>query len=372
MLSPYDDYLVHQTSAPVLHPVNGDPSFYERYYATGFAPDASAHFGFGLSVYPNTGIVDAALSISRDGVQESVFCSDHMPSGQRVAAAGPVHVEVLDPLKRIRITLAETDGVSADITYAAHSAPMEEQRLIRTRGTTTASDRTRFVQFGSWKGSIVLDGESIDVGGWHGVRDRSWGVRRQATAEDVRDPAIKPIHAVWSVMHFPDDFVQVTLHEAPDGVAHARLAMQTERVLEPDVGAHGPVSRTDDVSVAIDYIPGTRRPANATIDIGPRGPLEFTIDVNPQQVFQMKGLGYYHSGRPHGFDHGGLSIARERWEISQLDPLRKDTVHAQQLAILTRSDGVVGVGLFEHVAMGPHGPSGLPDGLEPPISRTDY
>ncbi|MFT4397794.1 hypothetical protein ACLTEW_22955 [Gordonia lacunae] len=366
MLSHFDDYLVHQTSAPVLHPVNGDPAFYERYYATGFARDASAHFGFGLSVYPNTGIVDAALSISRAGVQESIFVSDHLPAGQRVSQAGPVRVEVLDPMKRLRVVIDETDGVAADLTYVAQSVPLEEQRLIRMRGTTTASDRTRFVQFGAWEGTITLDGESIDVGGWHGVRDRSWGVRRQATAEDVRSPDVKPIHAVWSVMHFPDDFLQVTLHEAPDGVGHARLAMQADRLSANEVSPDGQLKRTDDVSVSISYSPGTRRPATAKIDIGPRGPLEFTIEVDPKQTFQMKGLGYFHSDRPHGFDHGGLSVLRERWEIDELDPLRKDTVHAQQLSIFRRSDGVEGVGLFEHVAMGPHEPSGLPGGLGAP------
>lgn len=366
MLSTFDDYPIHQTSAPVLHPANGDTSLYERYYVTGFAPDASAHFGCGLSMYPNTGIIDAAFSLSRGGEQESVFASDHLPEGSREPVVGPVRVEVLDPMKSLRIVLEESHGVSADLTYAALSTPLEEQRLIRMRGSSTASDRTRFVQFGRWTGSITIDGTVTVVDDWYGVRDRSWGVRRQATADDVRSSEVRPIHAVWSVMHFPDEFLQVTVHEAPDGVGHARLAMQAERLCPEDVRPNEAVQRTDDVSVAIAYKPGTRRPAEATIEVGPRGPLHYTVEVDPKLTFQMRGLGYYHPERPHGFDHGGLSVTREHLRIDELDPLRKDTVHAQQLSVLRRSDGVEGVGLFEHVAMGPHQPSGLPDGLRAP------
>lgn len=363
MLSTFDDYLIHQSPAPVLHPTDGDPNFYERYYATAFAPDASAHLGFGLSVYPNTGIIDAALSISRDGVQDSVFASGRLSSDRRDATVGPLRVEVIEPLRRIRVVLEETEGLAADLTFFAQATPMEEARLIRTRGTVTASDRTRFVQFGSWEGSIGLNGETISADGWHGVRDRSWGIRRQATAEDVRSPDVKPIYAVWSVMHFPDDFVQVTLHEAPDGMGHVRRAMQADRVATDVVEPNAPLRRTDDVSATIEYRPGTRRPETAQVRIGPRGPMDYTIEVEPQQTFQMRGLGYYHPERAHGLDHGGESVARESWRIDELDPLRKDTVHAQQLSVLRRSDGAVGIGLFEHLAMGPHEPSGLPEGL---------
>lgn len=274
-----------------------------------------------------------------------------------------MRIEVLEPLRRIRVLLEETEGIAADLVFEAQATPMEEARLIRTRGAATASDRTRFVQFGAWQGRVELDREVIATDGWCGVRDRSWGVRRQATASDVASADVKPIYAVWSVMHFPDDFLQVTLHEAHDGFGHVRMAMQTDRVDPASVEPNAHVRRTDDVAVDIDYRPGTRRPNAAHIEIGPRGPIDLSVAVEPQITFQMRGLGYYHPRRAHGLDHGGASVEVERWKIDELDPLRKDTVHAQQLSILHRSDGVRGVGLFEHVAMGPHEPSGLPDGL---------
>ncbi|WAL49285.1 hypothetical protein [Rhodococcus pyridinivorans] len=347
--------------------MNGDAAFYERYYATAFAPDASAHLGFGLSIYPNTGIIDAALSVSRDGVQDSVFASRRISGDQRSPRVGPLRIEVLEPLRQIRVVLEDTDGLAADLIFTAESTPLEEQRLIRTRGTSTASDRSRFVQFGSWQGWVEVHGTRIDCSNWHGVRDRSWGIRRQATAEDMETGDIKPIFAVWSVLHFPDSFLQTTLHEAPDGVSHVRMAMRAPRLQPHEVEPNAKLERTDDVRVDIDYLPGSRRPVGASIKVGPRGPMDFTVDVEPRSVFQMKGLGYYHPQRGHGRDQGSESVLREQWSIAELDPLALENVHAQQLAMVRRSDGVEGIGIFEHIAMGPHAPSALPDGLAPPV-----
>lgn len=261
------------------------------------------------------------------------------------------------------MVLEETDGLAADLTFTAESAPLEEQRLIRTRGASTASDRSRFVQFGSWHGWLTLHGIRSEILSWHGVRDRSWGIRRQATAEDMMNSAVKPIHAVWSVLHFPDSFLQTTVHEAPDGVSYVRLAMSAPRVHPQEVEPNSELCRTDDVRVDIDYVPGTRRPSNASIKVGPRGPMDFTVEVEPRSVFQMKGLGYYHPQRGQGRDQGRESVLREQWRIADLDPIARKNVHAQQLCVVRRSDGIEGIGIFEHIAMGPHVPSSLPNGL---------
>lgn len=63
---------------------------------------------------------------------------------------------------------------------------------------------------------------------------------------------------------------------------------------------------------------------------------------------------------------GRESVLREQWRIADLDPIARENVHAQQLSVVRRSDGIEGIGIFEHIAMGPHVPSSLPDGLTPP------
>lgn len=80
--------------------------------------------------------------------------------------------------------------------------------------------------------------------------------------------------------------------------------------------------------------------------------MDFTVEVEPRSVFQMKGLGYYHPQRGQGRDHGRESVLREQWRIADLDPIARENVHAQQLSVVRPSDGIEGIGIFEHIAMG--------------------
>ena len=53
ILSPFDDYPIHQTSEPILNPVSSERNFYERYWFNGFCPEQKLMFGIGFGFYPN-------------------------------------------------------------------------------------------------------------------------------------------------------------------------------------------------------------------------------------------------------------------------------------------------------------------------------
>lgn len=363
MLSVWDDHPVHQTSQPVLHPVSGDPSFYERYYGGLFDLETETHVGLGLSLHPNRDVIDAAFSIARDGHQESLFASGPCPTDRAATVVGPFRLEVLEPMRSLRVIVEPTDGLGAEITFAAQSPAIEEQRLIRTAGAVTVSDRTRFVQFGNWTGRLLWRGQELDCAGWPGVRDRSWGVRRQGAAtEPGRPPG--SIYAVWSVLHFDDGFLQVTIHEDEEGRGFVRSGIEFPRLTAAasPIADVATVRRTDAVVCEISYRPGTRRPAAARLGLGPRGGLDLSVALEPRATFQMKGLGYYHPTRAQGSRHDSEPVRRESWRVDELDPVRAENVHAQQLCVAQRGDGLVGLGIFEHVAIGMHRPSGLPAG----------
>lgn len=366
MLTSWDDFPVHQTSAPVAHPVSGDPAFYERYYALVFDRDATTHAGFGLSLHPNRRVVDAAFSIARNGRQEALFAAGPLPADRGEIAVGPFRVEIVEPMRSLRIVVDEVDGLGCELSFTAASPAIEENRLLRTSGARTVSDRTRFVQFGSWTGNLTFDGTLTECHSWPGVRDRSWGIRQQGTAAEA-DRVPGSIYAIWSVLHFADRFVQVTVHEDEQGRAHVRSCVEFPQLAPegPPVVDVSTVRRTDSVICDIDYLPGTRRPAAARLDVGPRGGLDLDLKIEPRGTFQMKGLGYYHPVHAHGAPAEELRVHRESWTIADLDPLRPENVHAQQLAVVRRDDGVRGIGIFEHVAIGPHHPSDLPPGLAP-------
>ena len=63
MLTPHDDYPIHQTSKPIAQPGTPDLNFYDRFFFNGYRADASLYFGVACGLYPNRGVIDANFSV---------------------------------------------------------------------------------------------------------------------------------------------------------------------------------------------------------------------------------------------------------------------------------------------------------------------
>jgi hypothetical protein len=346
---------------------------YDRYWMTLFDRDLTTQVGFALGVYPNRGIVDAAFSVVRDGVQRSVFASGAL-GRNRDTRVGPISLEVVEPLRTLRVVVADLDGVTADLVFDATTPMILDNHLRRTVGRAVVSDRTRVVQFGSWEGSFTVDGRTTacQPRDWLGVRDRSWGVRSAGTAAEAGPGApSSTIYFAWTLLHFDDACLLATVQETPDGRAEARTAAVLPLLEGPGSTADDTgVPRSDEVRFDIEYLPGTRWPDRVEARVGPRGSIDERLLLRPGQLFAMKGIGYSHPRWRHGADHGGAASGGDRWRLAELDPAGRADVHVQRLCRAVRADGSVGVGLVEHVAIGPHLPSGLEDGLAAPVTPT--
>ncbi len=92
---------------------------------------------------------------------------------------GAYRIEVVEPLRKLRIVLDETEGIAADLTWEGLFDVVQEQRHILRAGNRVTLDAQRFAQVGTWSGQLQIDGETIDVdpSRWIGTRDRSWGIR---------------------------------------------------------------------------------------------------------------------------------------------------------------------------------------------------
>ncbi len=127
MLTPLDDYPIHQTALPIAHPASGDPNHYDRYWFNGYREDF--YFAVGMAVYPNRGIIDAAFSTVHDGVQRSVFASSRMPADRTQTRVGPLSIEIVEPLRVTRVRVDAADlGIDADVTFTARTVALEEPR----------------------------------------------------------------------------------------------------------------------------------------------------------------------------------------------------------------------------------------------------
>src|SRR5262249_1717560 len=174
VLTPFDDYPIHQTPLPIAHPATGDPNHYDRFWFNGYTEDY--YFAAGMAVYPNRGIIDGAFSVVSGGVQRSVLASGRIPNDRSPRRLGPLSIEIAEPLRVTRVRVdAEDLGIDADVTFWARTVALEEPRQTLTAGTRTVMDSTRMTQWGTWTGRIGVAGrETALARGW-GTQGRAWG-----------------------------------------------------------------------------------------------------------------------------------------------------------------------------------------------------
>ena len=158
VLTPFDDYPIHQTSLPVAHPAIGDPNHYDRFWFNGYTEDF--YFAAGMAVYPNRGIIDAAFAVVHDGVQRSVFASGRIPIDRGETRIGPLTIEVVEPLRVTRVVADAADlGIDADVTFTdAHRSRSRSRARRSPRARRRCMDSTRMTQWGHWSGRITTGG----------------------------------------------------------------------------------------------------------------------------------------------------------------------------------------------------------------------
>jgi len=61
MISSHDDFPIHQTSDPIVHPLTSDLNYYDRYGFSGFATSGEFMFEIAHGIYPNRQVADAAV-----------------------------------------------------------------------------------------------------------------------------------------------------------------------------------------------------------------------------------------------------------------------------------------------------------------------
>ncbi|HEY2430192.1 MAG TPA: hypothetical protein VGI06_14735 [Acidimicrobiales bacterium] len=360
MLTPFDDFPVHQTSAPLARTVSGDRNHYDRYWFNGYTADGSLFFAVALGLYPNREVMDAAVSVVHRGVQTSLHASRRAPA-DRTTAVGPITVRVDDPLRRLTVSVAPNEsGITGALTFAARTVACEEPHFVVPN---LGMDYTRLTQFGRWEGALTVGGNELPLVGAVGTRDRSWGVR-PVGERDVRPPGPLPqICWQWIPVNFDDVCTHADFQEDADGRPSHRYGVVLP-VIEDGAPVTAPVEPMMAVERHIDWRPGTRRADRAVLTMTALHGEERVIELTPMLDFQMCGLGYLHPAWGHGMWKGEEVVGTEVWDLAELDPMAPQNLHVQQLCRATMG-ARTGTGVLELLIVGPHRPSGFRDLLDP-------
>jgi len=275
-------------------------------------------------------------------------------------SVGPIGIEVVEPLKRLRLRVDDKEGrLRADLLFDARARAIEEPRFTHRIGPRTVLDYTRLTQNGAYEGWIEVFGKRIEVkrDAFLGTRDRSWGVRPVGAADSqpVAPPPLPQFYWLWAPMNF-DDCISLYHDNADAG----GVSWNTRGVIA-GVGDAAP-REFDDVASKLTFRSGTRRVAKATLSFrSDRG--DVAIEIEPQFHFYMPGIGYMNPEWGHGHYKGELAVGYDIYDLAQVDDGMPGLLHVQAFSRskLTLADGTTkaGAGVLEQLIVGPHAPSGF-------------
>ncbi len=359
MLTKGDEYPLHQTPEPIAF-AGAERNFYDRYFFNGSRLDGADFFAVAFGMYPNLNVADAHVSVLRGGVQHCLHASRVLGMERMDLAVGPISIEVIEPLKRLRIRF-DGEGMKGELQCEGRAFPVQEPRFTRRQGPRLMMDVTRFTQAVRWSGWIEIDGarESYAADNAVGVRDRSWGVRPIGAADPqtVAPPALPQFYWLWAPTNFPNLSLYAHVNEDEAGVA-----WNTRCTLAMDGADAASQLHLVDPRFRMSWRKGARHAQSMALEVKDPSGRDHRVSWTPIAQFQMKGIGYLHPEWGHGLYKGALAVAREDFKPAELDPLAPMNLHIQAICT-ARHEGVGqasdGVGSFEQLVIGPHAPSGL-------------
>ncbi|WP_255450075.1 hypothetical protein [Skermania sp. ID1734] len=363
-----DELLCHQTPETFATISQADTSWTEKLWASLFARDGSIQVDIGIGKYHNRNVIDMFAGISRGTEQLTVRASRQLDLDPERVGVGPLDYEVLEPLQKVRYTLARNDilPLSFDLTITGVLPPFLESKDAQREphGFRIQSDLLRYHQASTVSGTAWVDGERIDVRDeeWFGFRDHSWGVRM-----DVGEPApdiYKPQRLdgdfilTWSPMWFQrPDGSSYEIHHYLQSVDGAVTYFSGFENLSD--GGQQPLNGLRD---ELKYDPVNRRLLGGKLTFDAGWGQTRTIEIEPisDTGFHLgTGLYFGFKGQRHGQWHGPSHLDGERYaDVSQADTARE--VHQlRDCVIRCREGDAVGYGIFESMVIGEHPRYGL-------------
>jgi len=209
MLTKYDEFLCHQIVSTFDHVETSAREWTERVILHTHDTSGKFHLSNGFGLYTNRNIIDAFGCLAFEGkTQYNVRASRELRPQVDEVKVGPFSYEVIEPLKRVRYSLAENEyGLSYDIQFEGIMPPHEEDpQFFRSRGRMEENIQ-RYDQVGRASGWIKVEGQTyqLDKDSCLVERDHSWGIRRGG---GIPETGVQPWEAPegylysWGVMQF--------------------------------------------------------------------------------------------------------------------------------------------------------------------------
>ena len=176
-----------------------DKNFYDRCYFNAHDRTGDVFVITGLGTYANLGVIDAYATVKLGDAMHTARFSGALGPDRMHQQVGPYRIEVLEPLRRVRVVCDGDDhGVGSTSRGRARSPRSRRSRTSSATATAPSSRARASPSSAPWSGEVRVGGDTIAVepSTWLGSRDRSWGIRPVGdadapgrTADDTAAPA---------------------------------------------------------------------------------------------------------------------------------------------------------------------------------------
>jgi hypothetical protein len=350
-----DEWFTHQIVETHAYVGDSDRSWTEKVCAMAAARDGSLQVGFGVGKYTNRNVFDGYAAVSRGKEQWTVRASRRLAGAPEELAVGPLHYDIIEPLKAIRFQCEANEHapIAYDWTFAAVTPPVLEAR-DRSHARSSfrlESDLLRYHQVGLPTGWVEVDGERTEItpDTWFTSRDHSWGIRHDVgVAPDDLEPTGGLVPGVgfrfsWSPMLLRRETGEYYAihHQLRELHAFGYEERRNEGTIEH---ADGKVDQVVNVHTDLQYDTANRRVLGGVVRLtmpdGSERPL--TVRAAGDTGVHL-GLGLYFGldGHHHGSWRGKLNVEGEHTP-NCADPEVARRIHQIRDAVMYVEDPVGG------------------------------
>ena len=209
-----DESFTHQLPTTFDQVHDPDPTWSDRCCFFAASPDGTMLLASGYGNNPNTRTAMGYVKVSlADGRHWDLLAGRPVTGDDRgEVGAGPMRWTCVEPLKKWRLDVEPNDSGIAWELYYEPTAPRWEllPMKVRDKDGRQLADMYHMKEPGRWTGWVEIDGQRISVDGFHGGRDRTFGVR-------VAD---KIDFWLWLDAGFEDRAIEAWIIESSDGTVN--------------------------------------------------------------------------------------------------------------------------------------------------------
>lgn len=250
MITPMDEWLIHQVPRPIQEVASDNPHWQDRFYFNFMTRDGESAGLLGLGAFPNMGGMQGILNLVH---KRKLTCVNYfrMLENNRERIRFPnLKVDILEPMASWRIGSGEPRfDLDVDLTFQGRGSPFPFRPIYHERDGKVVWDQYHYTQAGTYRGAVRKGNDLLQD--LVGIRDRSWGIRDMQNLD----------FWIWISANFPSFWITAWLSE--DGAGN-RICLDGA-VTRP--GAPEDRKQITDIGYEIEFQAGTRTPARSRFQI---------------------------------------------------------------------------------------------------------